>query len=324
MKKIILFLFFLFAIPAFLANFAAGQEKAGEFSIQPFFQEIILENGAERVEFDLEISNQTGLPAVFRLSVLDFGALDESGGVAFLGAESDLERKYGLASWITLEKDAFVANPGEKQIVKATVENKESLSPGGHYAAILVKLENEKNVSEKEQAANIAFNPSFTSLVFARKVGGEIYGLNLKNIDSGENIFWLPNEVKMRFQNSGNVYLVPRGIVKITDPLGRVVRKGIINEGTSLILPETFRVFPVKLKKKAIAYLPGRYRLSVEYRHDEKSDFAIERKNIDFLPLAVILGCLIIIGGFGYGWREIKRKRKSGEKNQSGNFASEA
>lgn len=301
----------LFAGPTFA--WAQGEEEKSGFSVEPFFQDVTIEKDREKAEFDLKISNKTSAPAVFYLSALDFGALDESGGVAFLGSSGDLEKKYGLASWIVLEKDALTVNPGETQIVKVKIENKDSLSPGGHYAAIVLKLEN-AGQNEGEQS-KVNLNSYSTSLIFARKIGGEIYGLKLNKKDFAGNIFALPNKVDLRFQNDGNVHLVPRGTIKIIDPWGREVGKGIINDKSSFILPETFRLFSTSVKKMVPAIVPGKYTVRIEYRYDGKDDFVIEEQKIDIIPLPVILASLIILGLMtGYVFWRRRKKRAKGKK----------
>jgi hypothetical protein len=205
-----------------------------------------------------------------------------------------LNNKYGLASWVSLEKDAIVLEPNETQKIKIKIENKESLSPGGHYAAIMAKMDDEKSVSSMSES-NIAFDPSFASLIFVRKVGGEIYNLGLKESEIKNSLIGLPSNIRLRFQNSGNVQVVPRGVVKITDPLGREVLRGIINSDSSLILPETFRSYTVALNDVSFAFVPGKYKVSIEYRYDGKDDFTIESKDIDFIPQVAILAGLIIL-----------------------------
>lgn len=298
----------LFALALFLkSQFVFAQENREGFSITPFFQEIILERDQKEAVFFLTVENTTDIPAIFRITVLDFGALDESGGVAFLGA-SDPERKYGLASWINLEKDALVLNPGEKQNIRVAVENKESLSPGGHYAAIYLKMEPDKTPSGESSSA-VAFNPSFASLVFARKIGGETYGLEFKGRELQKRFFRNPSGTKLRFQNTGNVHIVPRGIVKITDPFGREVLRGIINPESAIILPETFRVFPVSLKKTAPILFPGPYAVSVEHRYDGKDDFAVQKFKFNFIPVSFAVIILAIIGILAAYVRFRKRKK---------------
>jgi hypothetical protein len=296
-KKIVIsFLFFSLVLSSH-NNLARAQEKQPGFLISPYFQEINIQKDQANAPVSIDVKNNTGNPAVFRVSVLDFGTLDESGGVAFLGPADNL--KYSLASWISLPNDTLVLKPGETQTVKGTVENRESLSPGGHYGAIFFKMEDNISTADNKQD-QIAFNPSFASLLFVRKVGGEMYGLHLNNKDLTKSIFTLPSRIKLRFQNTGNVHVIPRGTVEISDPLGRRVAKGIINSESGIILPETFRVFPNALIKIVPAFIPGSYTLSINYRYDGKDDFASERVSFLLIPpifiLAAVLLTAIVIG----------------------------
>jgi hypothetical protein len=306
MKKIIIIIFILFFDLVLGMNNSVAQTPNNfkGFTIAPLFQEISLEKDQSSNSFSVDVTNATDAPEVLRISVLDFGTLNETGGVAFLGSSSDF--KYSLASWVSLEKDAIVLNPGETQTVKGTIENKESLSPGGHYGAIFFKSE-DQNVSESN-SSSVAFDPSFASLLFVRKIGGEAYSLNLKSQEINAKLFFLPSKVQLRFQNTGNVHVYPRGIVSLTDPLGREVRKGIINTDSGIILPETFRIYPTDLIKIATAYLPGRYTLTIGYRFDGKNDFTIVQTKILIIPpffsLLIILAVLTLIGYFYFRFKK--------------------
>ena len=315
MKTKILRTVFLLALIFFLQyNSVLAEGKPPGFSISPSFQEINIQKDQASVPFSIEVKNTTGAPVVFRVSVLDFGTLDESGGVAFLGSSDNL--KYSLASWVDLPNDTLVLNPGESQSVKGNIENKESLSPGGHYGAVFFKVEdNEKSASGGE--SSIAFNPSFASLLFVRKVGGEIYDLSLNSEDFAKSILVLPGQMKLRFRNSGNVHVAPRGTIEISDPLGRQVSKGIINADSSLILPETFRVFPVTLIKITPAVIPGRYTLEINYRYDGESDFSSEKIKFFLFPPIFTAALAVLIALAVYGFVFVLKKRKNGEKKKS-------
>lgn len=314
---IVVFGFFIFflSLILFARNCQAENKEIQDgFSIAPFFQEITLEKNQVETKFNLELSNNTDFPAVFKLSVLDFGALDESGGVAFLSsAEKKVTNKYSLASWISLEKDALALNPREKQEIAVTVLNKESLSPGGHYAAIVLKMESENGDAE-DKFTQVALNPSFASLIFARKLGGEVYGLALNKKEVEKNLFSLPSIVNLRFQNTGNVHVVPRGIVSLVDYFGREVLRGVINQESSSILPETFRLFPVSLKKMALGFLPGRYKILVQYRFDGQTDLITESQTINFIPgldvLIIAISVIALIGVVVYKKQKNKRKNR--------------
>jgi len=323
--KLVCTLFAILSVVFFSKNaIAEDTRKSAGFSMNPFFQEITLNKDQDRAGFVLEISNNTSSPAVFNLSVIDFGAMDESGGVAFLGSSEDLMNKYSLASWVSLQKDAIVLNPGETQSVDIFIENKESLSPGGHYAAILAKLENE-SADSAENKLEIALQPSFASLIFARKVGGEIQSLALKDVERDNTMISLAEKIQLRFQNTGNVHIAPRGTVKIIDPLGREISNGVINNESALILPETFRIYNVLLKKTALAIIPGKYRISIAYRYDGNDDFFIKEEYVDFFPMSAILVGLSIIGlTMVYGVHRLRKKQRNARRIGQKSFKQKA
>lgn len=285
-------------------------ESGKGLSISPMFQEIILENNEKEKVFEVSIANTTEAMTTLRLSVLDFGSLDESGGVAFLGASHDLEKKYALASFMQPEKDVVTLSPGEIQKVRITIENRDSLSPGGHYAALILKSGDDIPRTDSEK--HIALNQVFSVLVFVKKVGGEIYDLSFTSSEYRKNIVMLPEAIKLRFQNAGNVHVIPRGIVTITDPLGRVVEKGIINPESGIIMPETFRIYPVVISMLDRAFVPGRYRIDIAYRYDGKDDFVFETMTFDFIPLPATL--LLLALATSIGWYGLRRRSNTGEK----------
>lgn len=243
----------------------------GAFSVEPLFTDIRLDGEAE-YPFSLEVGNTTSEPIVFRLSFVDFGSLDESGGIAFLGQGSDLQKRYGLASWLSAEMDVVTVFPGEKKRIGLSVTNRESLSPGGHYGAVL--FHSEKEGSDAVDApSNISISSNFTALIFVRKTGGEIQQLQYRDAVIRTDALSIPDKVSERFQNSGNVHLTPRGVVEVRDPFGYIVRRGILNEDSALILPESYRLYPIVLKSLRTAIFPGFYTVSATYRYDGKEDF---------------------------------------------------
>ena len=158
-------------------RFCKAENNQG-VSFSPPFTDIEIGSEKEK-KIDLEISNQSESSLVFGLSVIDFGSLDESGGIAFLTTQPNSdERKYALASWISLEKSEVIVPPKSKEIIKVTILNKESLFPGGHYGAVLATIRNE----EKTLSDKVGINQSIASLLYVQKNGGETKNLILRNI----------------------------------------------------------------------------------------------------------------------------------------------
>jgi hypothetical protein len=280
---------------------AKDNPKNTGFSISPAVVEVTVNQKDLEQSFVLNISNYTAQSAVFKLSVVDFGSLEASAGVAFFGFEkTTIDNKYSLASWIRLEKDAFVVDPGKIIPVKITIVNRESLSPGGHYGAVLVKMDQENVDGQK----SVGITQSYASLIFVKKTGGEIYKLNLLETTFGTNPLVLADSVKLRFQNAGNVHLVPRGKIEVTDPAGRLVLKGIINPDSAIIMPESFRNYEAKLNRLEPLFYPGKYSLKVNYRFQGSDTNADYQTNFVYLGgwltwgliavfLVLIIGLLI-------------------------------
>lgn len=298
------FVFFSVALCLFVGPGDVSASERG-LTITPVFQEIVLMPEDMIREFTVSLTNGTEALVTLGLAVFDFGGLDESGGVAFLGASSDLEKKYALASWMRPEKDTLTLGPGETGQVRMTIENRETLSPGGHYGALTFRAESEPHADGMESA--IAVSQLFSTLVFVKKVGGEIYDLELKGQEYDGNIVKQGEMLRLRFQNSGNVHIVPRGVAIVTDPFGRSVAKGIINEESALILPETFRVYPVRLSALATSFIPGRYVMEIAYRYDDKDEFTTVTDTRIFIPPLFIGSMLAAALGIG----AYLRKRKS-------------
>lgn len=249
-----------------LGTLRAAEGASSGFVIAPAFQQASIKTDQPRMQYALQLTNRNTRDQNFRLSVADFGSLGEQGGVAFLGQPtSELEHEYGLASWMSLEKDAvFVPAGGTAQIL-ATVENRASLAPGGHYAAVLATAIDEAGQPVKDQ---VGVKQVLSSLVLVIKEGGGVEDLRLLSQTGDGNGLRLPTVLEQRFQNSGNVHLVPRGVSEVRDPIGRVVVRGALNEASAAILPETFRRYKTPLQVITAAWMPGWYEVKTTYRYD--------------------------------------------------------
>lgn len=269
------------------------------FTVTPMLQEIALEEDEPSETYKAEITNETAETTTFEVSVIDFGSLDESGGVAFLGATGELERKYALASWMQPEASEITINSGETRTVKVRIENRENLSPGGHYGALVFK----NTGLPKADTPNVAINQIFASLVFVKKTGGALYNLRLSSLDLPASYLTFPARLVPRFENIGNVHVTPRGEVRVLDPIGRAVFRGVLNEGSVIILPETFREYPIKLFSLDKAFLPGKYTFEFDYRYDGKNEVETQIiKRFIIPPYSMAVAGVVALGGMAGLW----------------------
>lgn len=276
---------------------SAGETKANTtgFTISPALQEIILQKDQQSLTDYFTLANNGDKPETFEVSAIDMGTLDETGGLIFSGFSQDYQRKYGLAQWVTLEHSVLTVPPHNVGKVGFTIKNEASLSPGGHYGAIIVRQASTQSSPEQR----VTLTPQAASLLFLRKVGGEVYKLSLPEIEANYNLWQLPTKVSLPFKNEGNIHLVPRGIVRVKDSLGREITKGIINPESALILPERSRVFKVALDTKGRTPWPGRYIIEVDYRYDGQETFTQVSHAFytAHLRTLVLLVSLVIVGG---------------------------
>jgi len=288
MKRIFLVLAIILAI---IGNSKILAAENGGLFLSPPFTDISLDIKQPEKAFYLEIGNNTYTETVFDISVVDFGSLDETGGVAFLTVNNDKnERKYSLASWISLEKQTVTVMPGKTEKIKVTILNKDSLSPGGHYGAVLATV---RTAADKVKDM-VGINQSLASLIYVQKTGGEKPNLIFKSWEFSKNIFYFPKTVKIRFENNGNVHVVPRGKVEIKNSQGEIIAKGIINGDSGKILPESFRIMELPIENKVRRWnRPGIYNMDVSYRFDGRDEFLSMKTKVIYVGFE---GVLVVSG----------------------------
>ncbi len=250
----------------YLALFAGGAraEGGGGVVISPPFQEVIVAD-AQSTTLGITLTNRTKTNQSISATTIDFESLDESGGVAFLGSEiNDLERKYGLANWLKLDAAQTTLPAGGSKKIMVSLENRPDLSPGGHYGAVIFKIEGPPAAGSPN---SVAVKQVLASLIFAKKRGGERYDLKLASMHPPSKWTGGNQKVKLRFYNPGNVHLVPRGVLRLEDSRGKLISKSVINSDSGILLPEAYRQYLVTLADVPILK-PGKYRLEAEYRYD--------------------------------------------------------
>ena len=259
------------------------------FAVSPAYGQIDIAKDQPQVTYDIQVTNHNVQDQAFALSVLDFGTLDEEGGVAFLGTgASDLAHKYGLATWMVLPETSLTIPAGKSVTVPITIINNDSLAPGGHYGALLATA----LTAGSGNSDSVGVKQVLSSLLLVTKEGGLRQELALQSQKNDASWWRLPSEVTQRYHNTGNVHVVPRGIVSVKDTFGREVVRGAINEDSKVILPETYRNLATQLISVARAWWPGRYQIVTSYRYDGTDQ--VLRYEQDFVYVGAIISWLVI------------------------------
>lgn len=290
-----------FALLIILLGIPAQAQAAKGIGVTPGLQEVEIRQGDTEARFEVTVSNSTDAKVDFRLNTIDFGALDESGGVAFLGKTGQETYAYSLSRWMQLDRNELTVDPGKTEIVNVTIRNEDSLSPGGHYGAVLVTTREGGQV----QNDSVAMLPGASTLVLLKKYGGETYDLKLESIKANKPFFGLPQAAILRFENAGNIHVVPRGTLDLTGPFGSKLANGVVNEASSYVLPGSFRQIDVPLTFTNQPWLPGRYTLKTTWRYDSTNQTETHEMHywylgkvgtglLIFISLAIVLYLFIL------------------------------
>jgi hypothetical protein len=289
-----------------------SQSENGDITIDPVYQQVIVKPSPDTQQFSFKITNHTKSAQTFSLKAVDFGSLNDTGGVAFIGVKTpDLNYKYALSPWIKVENKSIVVGPGQTLKQSVLITDVHSMPPGGHYGAIFIQPQKS---NEQGQSSKVEVSQVVSSLVFVNKVGGDVYKLDLESNKSNQSLFKLPSKVTLRFHNGGNIHLVPRGKITINDSKGRIIREGLVNEDSGIMLPESNRQFVSIMQNRAMSWLPGNYYLNVKFRYDGKDSYTV--KTIKFfyfgkvliyvLPILIVLGLIVFFIVKKSMWKKLK------------------
>ncbi len=252
--------------------------------ISPPFNNLVITS--DSTPFSIGLKNLSDHEQTLSLTAVDFKSLDETGGVAFVGTTGGAG-KYTLAKWMHLDQAQVKIPAGGSTKVGGQIVNDADLAPGGHYGAVLFSL-------EPPTGSGVALKQVSSSLLFAIKTGGEKYSLNLKSTDAPGFSLAPFSKVRLRFYNGGNVHTIPRGIVTLADSGGKIVSKGVVNDSSSLILPESFRQIPVEMNPIAQPWKIGNYTLAVQYRDDTDAKIKTWSQKIFILSWLGLLFYLLL------------------------------
>lgn len=289
----------IFAIPAQAAGIGV--------SVKPFLSDLVFEADEAEKPFVVTLSNDSSSDIRFSAFPVDFGSLDVSAGVAFLGAARDIEQSYERASWIALDTDDITVPAGGTAELRGRLVNTPDLAPGGHYGAILFDASDPDVL--RNGPANVALEQRISALVFLKKRGGERYGMEFVSSSTDRDVFGSVRSMRLAFRNMGNVHIVPRGRADLLDPRGRLVAKGIVNEDSSIVLPGMTRDMAVKMRPVTMAWVPGMYTLRLGYRYDGLEAFETVEERVFVLPPAFIAGSIALIAVFAAD-RIVRRRRQ--------------
>jgi hypothetical protein len=299
---VILLLSFFFATPVH----AQTPEQKG-ITVSPSIVHIDL--ATDPAEYTLTYTNNTNAEINLLLSAQDFSELQGTYQLNFLNPQDAANYKYSLSSWLSFENNNLQLNPGEKKTVKIFI-NKNRITRGGHYASILAKIQQ----PESKNAINIL--PALSSLLFVRaSTGQEIEDGKISDFTPLRDGIEYPDTYILMFENNGNVYVIPYGLIQVYDPLGNLVAKGTLNVYSLDSLPESIRRYDTKVTTYQKILLPGIYTAKIDvtfgktHQKLSKTIKFFSQGMFDFAKIGIGLVILVLL--LFYFRKRFKRQKTS-------------
>lgn len=278
--------FYLFL---FIQSPSLAQDKMGGVVLSPAFEEVVMTPDDTEKKVAIQLQNNDTKEVTFELFPINFRLVDDYGKIGFVGQDSK-EYSFALSSFILLDDSTYTLRPKEKISIPVTIKNRQDLSPGGHYAAIVARV-----VQENKETV---ISPAVSSLILLRKTGGETYNLSIRDAGwpRGLFAFGYKSNFSVLFQNQGNVHLTPFGEIRVTDVLGRTLYKGVVNTSSLKIFPLSRRYIPVKLTRLNWSLPISINKISIK-GHDslDKVTYLHEDSFIYIHPLVMPILILVII-----------------------------
>jgi hypothetical protein len=255
-NKIVRYWYLLVVLVVLVVFPARAYAQSGGITVTPSIAHIDLATDAP--EYELTYANNTKSEINLVLSVQNFTELEESYRIDFLTGKDVTNYKYSLSSWISFENKNLQLAPGEKKSVKVFID-KNRITKGGHYASILAEIQ----APESKQQVNV--KAVLSSLLFVRaSTGKEVEEGKIDTFEPLRDGIEYPNAYILRFENSGNVHVIPYGLIQVLDPLGNLVAKGALNDNSLDVLPESIRRYDTTITTYQKILLPGIYTAKID------------------------------------------------------------
>lgn len=175
-------------------------------------------------------------------NVVNFAPQGDGGEAKFVPLVKEEASGQTVAEWIDITDKAIVI-PAEQTVeVPFVIQVPENAPPGGHYAALLIGTK----PPEDDGTVQVKTSQVVTTLLFLRVTGDVIEDGDIRSFRTTERLLEKPEATfELRFENKGNVHILPQGEIRILNmwaqergiiPINRVAMFGNV-------LPENVRKY---------------------------------------------------------------------------------
>lgn len=275
--------------------FAQGANSLSMTITPPLFQ--ITQSPGTDWNSMLRIVNTNPYDLVVSASATDFHPDGETGNAVLEETPpADPFDTHRMSGWIRLPEGTITIPRGKTADIPFTIHVPINADPGGHYAAILVGT----TPGNKPGGSGTSVSSKVTSLLFFRVPGEVIEEGDIRDFFAIKRMVATPDaSFSLRFENKGNVHLVPQGEIVITNMWGKERGKIVINERTTFgnVLPHSTRKFAFDWNGESNPFEVGRYSAVATLVYGDEGRKTVYRTTyfwvVPWKPVLGILGGLM-------------------------------
>jgi hypothetical protein len=289
LKKLILFSLGL----AIILNFSSQVSHANPsgVNVSPILEQITLQKNQTSTTFSSTVANHTDSLVTVNLEVKNFSSLNEKGGLNF-SSQPGYFQDHGLASSILPEHNQLVIGPNQSVNDVIAIKNTNKLAPGGHYAAVLYRINAPYQVTQN----SVNVNEAIAGLIFLSTNGQGYQSLALATPSIGETSTTVPSNLNLVFKNNGNVQSVLNGYVQILNSNKQPISQAEMNTSSNLILPGSDRLFNIQLTRyKNSSFFPKHYYLKVNYGYAGQQNYTTYTSSFYLVNRIFIISVVVLI-----------------------------
>ncbi len=288
--------YFLFSHPAL----AADPSNSLILTLTPPLFQVTQAPGSSWTS-SLRLVNSNHYDIVVSVKVQDFHPDGETGNAVLEDKPQALPTDTAhMSGWIETNANSIFIKQNSTALIPFTIHVPPNADPGGHYAAILVGT----SPSDIKGGSGAGVGSAVSSLVFLRVPGEVVEKGDIRDFYANDNfVQTTDNSFVLRFENKGNVHLVPQGEIVITNMWGKERGKIAINEKNTFgnVLPNSTRKFQFSWKGEPNPFEVGRYKAvaTLAYGGDARQ-MASRAAYFWVIPLKPVFG--ILLGLICFGW----------------------
>jgi hypothetical protein len=299
----LLFLVFVFSLLAscFLFPVAVSAADQNSFTLTitpPLFQ--MTATPGQDWSSAIKVVNNNPYDITVYASVMNFVAQGEGGAGKFIPSSSaaDIPGGYTLASWFEVPKTPIFIRAEQSVSVPFTLHVPKNAEPGGHYGAILIGTE----PPPKTSGSSVRVSSQLASLFLVRVNGDVREEGDIRSFSTEKTLYQEPHaSFALRFENKGNVHLLPQGNITIYNMWGKERGRILINQEADFgnVLPQTTRKFTFEWAGEPNFFDVGRYKAVATLAFgDKEKKTAYRAINFWVIPVAPVLKIIAFLALF--------------------------